>query len=324
MDGWRGASILLVLIGHFLLERITWLAPTGVELFFVLSGRLMADILFVERFPLGEFYKRRFSRIYPGLVAFVLLSWLLTSRTELSFKGSAVATALTFTINYAMVLKHGVSAIENLWSLCIEEHAYLLLGLIAFGARRLHLRPMPFLAVIAGASIIDALVSSVLLRQDYFTVYWRTDAHLASIFLAAIAYLALRGRDIPSWLSPLAFLAGLGIMAIGADAARFSLGTAFFALSIATLDRAVPSIRGVLSSRILTAAGVWSFSLYLWQQPLFRLERAGHLLNWLALAIAVAAGLASFYLVEQPARRWLNRNLRFPRPKRVAPVATAT
>ena len=35
-------------------------------------------------------------------------------------------------------------------------------------------------------------------------------------------------------------------------------------------------------------------------------------------------GVASFYAIEQPSRRWLNKNLRIAGPKRIAPTAPAT
>jgi len=70
LDGWRGLAILIVLTGHFGGYRVLPdLAPTGVNLFFVLSGRLMAEILFVRKTPLGPFFFHRFSRVYPGLLA---------------------------------------------------------------------------------------------------------------------------------------------------------------------------------------------------------------------------------------------------------------
>ncbi|MER8439084.1 hypothetical protein NKH36_02770 [Mesorhizobium sp. M1312] len=47
LDGWRGLSIVLVLIGHFFPVPGINLGVMGVEFFFVLSGRLMAEILFV-------------------------------------------------------------------------------------------------------------------------------------------------------------------------------------------------------------------------------------------------------------------------------------
>src|SRR5690348_911910 len=75
LDGWRGFSILMVLLAHFVMHEDVGFI--GVQMFFALSGRLMADILFAERFPLKEFYKRRFARIYPGLFVFVLLAYFL-------------------------------------------------------------------------------------------------------------------------------------------------------------------------------------------------------------------------------------------------------
>jgi peptidoglycan/LPS O-acetylase OafA/YrhL len=53
--------------------------------------------------------------------------------------------------------------------------------------------------------------------------------------------------------------------------------------------------------------GVWSFSLYLWQQPFYMLMHREGLPAPLALACALAVGVAAFCLVEHPARSWLNR-----------------
>ncbi len=49
LDGWRGLAVIVVLMGHFGADRyVPNVSSFGVDLFFVLSGRLMADILFVE------------------------------------------------------------------------------------------------------------------------------------------------------------------------------------------------------------------------------------------------------------------------------------
>lgn len=326
LDGWRGISILLVLAGHFapvtgparsVAETI---AAVGVEFFFVLSGRLMADILFVERFPLREFYKRRFSRIYPGAAVFVLLVWIATSRSSLAFKPAAVAAALTFTINYAMILQHGVAAIENLWSLCIEEHAYVLLGLLAFVIRRRGGSPLPALIAASALSITDAVVSTLVFHQEPRTVHWRSDAHVSSIFMASAAYLMLRDRKAPAWVPLVCAAVGLGIAIFGGDLLRFTLATAFLAAAVATLDHAPKPVRTAMSWAPLAQAGMWSYSVYLWQQPFYRLMFDGVLPDWAAIALAVGAGLASFYVVEQPARRWLNANIKV---RRTAPAPRA-
>jgi peptidoglycan/LPS O-acetylase OafA/YrhL len=55
----------------------------------------------------------------------------------------------------------------------------------------------------------------------------------------------------------------------------------------------------------MVTLGLWSFSLYLWQQP-FRVMR-GQLPAPFLLAAAFVCALASFYVVERPAWRFLNR-----------------
>ncbi|MER9742940.1 acyltransferase family protein [Mesorhizobium sp. M0187] len=65
LDGWRGLSIALVLIGHFFPVPGINLGVLGVEFFFVLSGRLMGEILFIERFPLKKSSSAAFRASIP-------------------------------------------------------------------------------------------------------------------------------------------------------------------------------------------------------------------------------------------------------------------
>jgi peptidoglycan/LPS O-acetylase OafA/YrhL len=53
-----------VLVAHFGHLEATNLGEFGVELFFVLSGLLMARILYEQRMPIREFYRRRIARIF--------------------------------------------------------------------------------------------------------------------------------------------------------------------------------------------------------------------------------------------------------------------
>jgi peptidoglycan/LPS O-acetylase OafA/YrhL len=316
-DGWRGISMLLVLAGHFLGETPLQLASLGVELFFVLSGRLMADILFGERYPLPGFFRRRVSRIYPALVVYVLLTFAATAQTSLAFKPAAVLSALTFTFNYALVMHHGVAAIENLWSLCVEEHAYLFLGAIAFLSRRSRFSPAWLILAAAVASMVDALVCSLVLKQPGLHVYWRTDAHVCSILWAVGAYFWLEGRRVWSF-APILLFAGAIAASAGAEPFRFAVVPILAGLAICTLGQAPALVRTALSWPPLVRAGIWSYSIYLWQQPLSRVARDGHLPAWAAMALSVLCGILGFYLVEQPARRFLNARWR-PAPARTPP-----
>jgi len=51
--------------------------------------------------------------------------------------------------------------------------------------------------------------------------------------------------------------------------------------------------------------GLWSYSIYLWQQPFTKVLHAWPLP--VKLALTMAAALASFYFVEAPLRRYLKR-----------------
>ena len=120
LDGWRGIAIVTVLIGHF--NTSLYMAGSlGVELFFVLSGRLMASILFEEKYPLKDFFVRRFSRIFPALAFYCLVVFSLTVAAEVagvSFKALPslmdTLSALTFTINYKVALDSGAMLVHHI------------------------------------------------------------------------------------------------------------------------------------------------------------------------------------------------------------------
>ena len=81
LDGWRGLAVLLVFVGHFITTWGVNYGRLGVELFFVLSGRLMAEILFERELDLGKFYWRRFSRVFPALLVFATVIYFAAAGT---------------------------------------------------------------------------------------------------------------------------------------------------------------------------------------------------------------------------------------------------
>lgn len=311
LDGWRGLSILAVLLGHFAPFAIYNTGRLGVEMFFVLSGRLMADVLFVERFPLGAFYRRRIARVWPGLAVFVaVMAAVFAAPGPLQVKGIDVLACLTFTANYVRIYLHNMGVLDHTWSLCVEEWGYLVLGLVAWASRRFGFNPVLAVGALALACMANGAIQSGL-GLDYYAVYWRTDVRMASILTAAAVFLIGRGGQAawPAWTTG-AFV-GLGLLlsvAIVPDTVKYSLGTLCLSIAIVGLDRAPEDLRRVLADPVLVRLGLWSFSLYLWQHPFFRL--IGQAPRPLLLLGVAACALASFHLVEQPARRWLNRRSR--------------
>ena len=84
LDGWRGLAIAFVLISHFSSIQGIDFGRMGVDVFFVLSGMLMANILFVRRVALKTFYKRRISRVIPVFVVFISIVYFFSFLLDLS------------------------------------------------------------------------------------------------------------------------------------------------------------------------------------------------------------------------------------------------
>jgi peptidoglycan/LPS O-acetylase OafA/YrhL len=313
LDGWRGLSIALVLIGHFFPVPGINLGVLGVEFFFVLSGRLMAEILFIERYPLKKFFKRRFSRIYPALLVFVIAAMIGLTGTFIAFKWKAALTALTFTYNYAGIFINRAGALDHIWSLCVEEHSYILLALISVVVTG-RANVVRLLVVLALLAMVNGAISYGVLGMGYETTYWRTDVHIASILLSAAICLFKADGRLPASLRSqhTALAAAIGGVLLFLDPVptplHYLVGVPLLALAVNTLDFADGYLRGLLSSRPVVMLGLWSYSLYLWQQPFYKFVDEHGRAPIPMLAAVFACALCSYYVIEKPARGWLNRN----------------
>jgi len=295
LDGWRGLAILTVLAGHFG-HFVPQLGNLGVELFFVLSGRLMAQILFEKQTPLPTFFQRRFSRVYPALAVYVLLIALALAATH-GLDPVTIATCLTFTINYMPALGHDLSAaFEHIWSLCVEEHCYALLALIAAvtGRRVAWVRIVCF--AFAAAAMLNGLRLYFGGAGGIHEIYWRTDVRLAPVFLSVAIYLCK-----PSKFGLHSLALSFPLFLVLPLPLRFIVPTALLAYSVNAIGYS--EIIKVFSHPLLVWVGTISYSLYLWQQPFYHLGH-GHAV-WLVPAFALA--ILSYKVVEVPARTAINR-----------------
>lgn len=139
----RTLAILLVFLFHYgnifphpqwtnTLGKFGW---TGVDLFFVLSGYLIASQLFQQveirkTVLLKPFFLKRFFRILPAYIVVVNIYFLFPYVHE----REALAPLwkyLTFTQNLGLDLRTQ-GTFSHAWSLCIEEHFYLLLPFILY------------------------------------------------------------------------------------------------------------------------------------------------------------------------------------------------
>ena len=313
LDGWRGFAVLLVLMGHFGGDSyLPDLGSAGVDLFFVLSGRLMAEILFVRKIPIRLFFFRRFSRVYPALLTFVLVSAALLSQTRLAPGVTGVLSSLTFTLNY-VIIESGtfVPVFDHVWSLCVEEHSYVLLAIVALLLRGAAIRLIGLTILALGlAALANGIMQYDIYGRNPFVVFWPTDVAAAPILISAAVFLLLGERlNRPEirWIVPLALFSGLVARLFG-DAAWLFFGakTLLLAIAVCAIGDSTRFSRALFEGSIIRQIGRMSFSLYIWQQPFHIAVLLGLLPQPVALALAICCATVSFYLIEQPARARLN------------------
>ncbi len=332
LDGWRGLAIVFVLIDHFTPVSGFRLGSFGVELFFVLSGRLMAELLVVRGTPWRTFLWRRFSRIYPALLVFCTTMLILSHSSLYPAFAPGVSWAeygasLLFAMNYAAASMGNTLVLDHTWSLGVEEHSYLLLVLIVFAVSRIAqsedyerkdrervARDVAFTAaLISAAMILSGIIQSQFFDPNATNLYWHTDVRAGSVLISFALYLALRppvkrtrGAELPPWLPTAAFLTALTLKSeIFPVWLGYSLGTLALAVAVNTIDCASEPVRSALSSRPIAGVGMISYSLYLWQQPFFKFSN----FIWppVALAASVVMASISYLLIEKPSRAFLNR-----------------
>jgi peptidoglycan/LPS O-acetylase OafA/YrhL len=195
------------------LHYFTNAGGVGVSFFFVLSGFLITYILILEKLnhdnkvPLKKFFLRRILRIWPLYYAMVLFAFctpFILNLLGINYSNQGYQPnwffTLTFLENYVMMYKNefpNVSPLIVMWSLCIEEHFYIIWGLIFYF---ISLKNVPKLII---SSILLAFVSTAV----YQTYNIPTSDILTNIhyfaFGAIPAYLFVFRKDFISKLEML-------------------------------------------------------------------------------------------------------------------------
>jgi peptidoglycan/LPS O-acetylase OafA/YrhL len=140
-------NLVLKVPGLASMRNALWM---GVDLFMLISGWLLGGQLLREdeRGPMRplRFYFKRWMRTLPPYYFMLLTLYYLPGAPEFHGPQSwkVILTHLTFTQVYAGTLKYMVS-----WSLCVEEHFYLVLPLVVLLLRRVRSLPIVVLLTFA-------------------------------------------------------------------------------------------------------------------------------------------------------------------------------
>jgi peptidoglycan/LPS O-acetylase OafA/YrhL len=334
LDGWRALSIALVILHHSqvrsgvpvlgtVLQAVSAHGEVGVEIFFGISGLLICSRLLDEestngRISVKGFYLRRFFRIVPAALVYLLVIATLAMFDVIPLRAVDWFGSLLFFRNYVMLfeyLRHSPLALHwytgHFWSLSMEEHFYLVLPaiLVCFTRTRLWALAGLALAVACWRSALAHLVHS------NFQFNFRTDTHVDALLIPAIIALALyplmrnqtARRYIPAWSFPIFIAIEIGLR-VGRVPCFFTLQAVLIPLLLLSTVLHPNTIPGrILEWTPVRWLGWISYSLYLWQQLFFGVNFVGSPrglallrespMNLIAL---LACAAFSYYCVERP------------------------
>ena len=342
LDGVRALAVLAVLAFH---ESLSWIPGgfLGVDIFFVLSGFLITDIL-AARFRrqgsigLGGFYQRRARRLLPALALMLVTVTAAVTLLEPTQRGSlrpALLGAVTYTSNWWQAFAH-VSyfsrygpppVFQHLWSLAVEEQFYLLwplmLTVILIAVRK----PAARAACAWAGALASALVMLALYTpgSDPSLVYYGTDTHASALMIGSalaltwpLAKVAMAsGRALR--ILDRAGAAGIVVLAwamwhlSGPNPLVYPYGLVLAAIASGALVLAAAApgrIGAALSWRPMRWLGVRSYGIYLWHWPVIALT-VGLAPRWASTTtarlfdavVSITLAALSWRWLEQPILR---------------------
>jgi hypothetical protein len=327
IDGLRAIAVLSVILFHAFPNAIPG-GFIGVDIFFVISGYLITNIIVTQAnsraFSFKDFYARRIRRIFPALIIVLVsvyaLGWFVMLADEFKQLGKHIAAGAGFVANWAYWLEsgyfdelHELKPLLNLWSLGVEEQFYIFWPCIILLLVRFKIGLRGTLLLLVSLSFL----LNVFFIKDYqsatfylpFSRFWELGlGGILSVEKDAISKFKLN-TTLTFIAGALAILAPMFLLSSkslfpGWAALAPVLGTTLILLSI----QAGSIGSTLLSNRVLVSLGLISYPLYLWHWPVFsfaRLMKGEPLALSESIALLIFSAILAFstyFLLEKRVR----------------------
>lgn len=337
IDGLRALAVLPVILFHAGFE---WFSGgfVGVDVFFVISGYLITNIIIKEisegTFSIISFYERRARRILPALFFVMALTipfaWFWLMPNDLKDYGQSLVAVATFSSNILFWLESAFTTLESgyfdtaaelkpllhTWSLAVEEQYYIIypifmLMMYRFGFK--YLLHILFLAFIFSLFFAH-FGSSAFPDANFYLLPTRG----WELLLGAFSAFFLRKYSYFSSVIANQSLSLTGFLMIVFSIIFFDESTPFpsFYALLPTIGTCLliifvtPStlVYKLLSIRLIVGIGLVSYSAYLWHQPILAfanhrlLENISDLFLILLCIGSLFMAWFSWALIEKPFR----------------------
>ena len=341
LDGLRTFAVVVIVFFH---ARVAGASSSFIvlDLFFVLSGFLVTNVVLSEmdatgELRLGRYYARRVRRLLPAAVVTIVVTSvvfvMVASEPERLGLVRDAQAALVYLANWQFIADGADyfagdirdSPFMHFWSLSIEEQYYIAFPLLllawwklAPGRARVLLGG---LAVLTGLSVASQLYWA---QVDPTRAYFATDARLFQLLAGAILAVALREFATPRaeggihWrrAGRVLAVAGLGgYVLLGSELVDMSVSNRNLLATLLAVSLVVGTYTapGSLVARgfalpWMTYLGKISYGIYLWHYPVLLVlgrvfDVRPALLAVMALVGAIALASMSYQMLETPIRR---------------------
>lgn len=318
INGLRAIAVLAVVIFHF---NPQWLPGgfAGVDVFFVISGFLMASIIFSgvakNTFSLFKFYNARVNRIVPVLAAMsavlLVFGWFYLLPADYSDLGRQVEKSTLFVSNLLFAKGGGyfdtaehTKWLLHTWSLSVEWQFYIFFPIIIIALKKY-----------LNFSNLKRAVLGLFLASFIYCIY-------ATYKDSKTAYFLLTSRAWEMLLGGLAFLYPLSLKSKSHQMITQCMGILLIIGSYFLISKDTPwpgymALIPVLGAYLIVIAnyqnnfvinnpfsnyiGKWSYSIYVWHWPLVVLGFYFAFEDWwiYGIPLSIILGFLSYQFIEK-------------------------
>ena len=284
----KAISLISVIIYHLYEYKGTYI---GVVLFFVISGYLITEVLYERDDSYFKFIKRRYTKIFPPLIAVLTLSCLAFYYFYGFINLKLIFNSLSslFGLSNIYQIYSGMSYFErsgdlfpllHTWSLSIEIQFYVIFPFLIYLFKKLKLNTKFIAAIILILSLISGgiMFYKEYMNYDISAIYYGTDTRIFSILIGSAFYFIFKDEELKLKKVNIVSYIFLGLIILIVLSVDYSSKSNYYGLlyliSILGGFITVTSIKtGFLDfnssmAKPLSKLGEHSYVYYLWQYPI--------------------------------------------------------
>jgi peptidoglycan/LPS O-acetylase OafA/YrhL len=311
----RGVAILLVVLFHVWPDYFSF-GYVGVDIFFVISGFLITQIIFTKleknSFSFKEFYHNRIRRLFPALIILLItaliLGYLFLLPEEYSQLTRHIKSSALYSENFRLIEEESdywdtgalYKPLLHLWSLSIEEQFYIFWPFLIYLLYRF--KKFTSLNFFIVFSIL--LGFSVFLNVDKFYHTLSRAWELAFgglIFILSYQYKELMNKTLDKkWFTFGVIIFFIFSIALSSDNNFYNIFKTFLIVlssGLLILVLTYSKEKFFFGNTFLISIGIISYSLYLWH---YMIISFGAILGcdirsfWSGLTIIIASIILAF------------------------------